>query len=271
MVAYRQPGPLGSVNEPIQFGSAKRGESAFSSPRNDFVPGPAGLKEIRLDSYIKSLLTPKPTKTVKVLKFLTKWGRNASPFNIAYNLIFKLHWTGVSYWMDVRKAAEAGHKLKEYIDDLEKIALALKTAADQQYSAYLDLPDYPLQTYDKAGYALVTATEMQYVEEYFNSAVMIANDAMSTRTYLNRAIKGWDDVLVHANKISNFTRKFAWEAITMLEMRFTNKGGSFRGFLVEARDRANLVESRVRDAQYLAAHILGKPVPGWYQPPKGWY
>lgn len=53
MVAYRMPGPLGFFDEPIQFGSAKNG----------FVPGPLGLKEIKLGSCIKSLLPPKPTKT----------------------------------------------------------------------------------------------------------------------------------------------------------------------------------------------------------------
>ncbi|NOQ14432.1 MAG: hypothetical protein GQ583_08160 [Methyloprofundus sp.] len=56
MVAYRMPGPLGFFDEPIQFGSAQNG----------FVPGPLGIKEIKLNYYVRNLLTPKPVKIINV-------------------------------------------------------------------------------------------------------------------------------------------------------------------------------------------------------------
>ncbi len=134
-----------------------------------------------------------------------------------------------------------------------------------QYNAHLKLPIHPLKTGNQDG--LVTVAEMEYVERYFNSAV-IANEAMKTRAYLKKTIDGWDNVLDQANKNSNFTRKSAWEAITMLEIRFEKKGGKYRKFLVDAYEIADMVESRTRPRQYLAGHILGKPIPNWYEPPE---
>src|SRR5437868_7798897 len=202
----------------------------------------------------------------RVLDFVTKWGRNASPFKIA-TVYLKLNWKGIQFWRDVSKAAAAGHELLARIEGLEGGARALKKATDELYAAESQLPTYTLQTDAKAGRMRVTAADLDYVERYFNTAAMIANDAMDARAELDRAISGWDGALAQANRTRDFTRKAAWEAITLLDMRFNNEGGTFRAYLVNARDKAARTESWARRKQYHGAHILGKWTPEWYKPP----
>jgi hypothetical protein len=202
----------------------------------------------------------------RVLEFVTKWGRNASPFKIA-SLYLRLNWKGLSYWRDVSKAAAAGRDLLSRIDGLERGARALKKATDELYSAEGQLPAYPLQSAAKAGHVVATPAELDYIERYFNTAAMIANDAMDARSELDRAISGWDGALAQANSTRDFTRKAVFEAITLLDLRFSNEGGSFRAYLVNARDRAARIESWARMKQFHAAHILGKWTPDWYTPP----
>jgi uncharacterized protein DUF4157 len=206
------------------------------------------------------------TKTERVLKFVGKWGRNASPFNIAMTYV-KLNWKGVSYWMDVRKSAKAGRALLKRIDGLERGARALNKATDEQYRAESKLPSSPLQTYEKAGSVIVTNEELEYVEKYYNTAAKIANDAMAASSELRKAIAGWDAVVEQANKNNDFTRASVWNAINTLNLRFNNEGGDFPTYLANARDRANAVESWARSKQYHAADILGKWTPEGYQPP----
>ena len=202
----------------------------------------------------------------RVLDFVTKWGRNASPFKIA-SLYLRLNWKGLNYWRDVSKAAKAGRDLLARIDGLENGARALKKATDELWGAEGQLPPYPLQSAAKAGRMLVSPAELDYVERYFNTAAMIANDAMDARSELDRAIAGWDAALAQANSTRDFTRKAVFEAITLLDLRFNNQGGSFRTYLVNARDRAARTESWARRKQWHAAHILGKWTPDWYTPP----
>lgn len=209
-----------------------------------------------------------PTKPERVLEFASKWGRNASPFAIAMTYV-KLNWKGVSYWMDVRKSAKAGRALLKRIDGLERGARALKQAADELYAAEAKLPGHPLQTDEKVGHIMVSKEELEYVDKYYNTAAKIANEAMATSSELRKAIAGWDAVVEQANETSDFTRASAWNAIIDLNFRFTNEGGNFRAYLVNARDRANIVESWARSKQYHAADILGKWTPMGYQPPAG--
>jgi hypothetical protein len=61
---------------------------------------------------------------------VTQWGRSASPFSVASNVV-QLNWVGVNYWIKVSKAAKAGRELLKEIDGLEKGARALKNAADE--------------------------------------------------------------------------------------------------------------------------------------------
>ena len=202
----------------------------------------------------------------RVLDFVTKWGRNASPFKIA-NTYLKLNWKGISYWRDISKAAKTGRELLTRIDGLERGARALKKATDELYNAERKLPSYPLQSYDKVGHLIVTDAELDYVDKYLNTAAIIANDAMDTRSELDKAISGWDAAVGQANSTRDFTRKAASEAITYLDLRFSNEGGSFRAYLVNARDTAAQTEFWARMKQYHGAHILGKWTPEWYKPP----
>jgi len=201
-----------------------------------------------------------------VLEFVAKWGRNASPFKIASTYV-KLHWKGITFWRDVSKAAKAGRALLAFVDKLELGARALKKATDEQRDAEAMLPGYPLQTGDKAGRVLVSADELDYVDRYLNTAALIANDAMSARSDLDKAIAGWDAAVKQANDSADFTRAAAWEAINKLNLRFHNEGGGFRAYLVNARDVAARVESWARLKQYHAAHILNRWTPDWYTPP----
>lgn len=202
----------------------------LSGSQSRSKPQPITLRHAQRDSYIPL----SEARVERVLEFVTKWGRNASPFKLASTYL-QLYWKGISYWRDVSKAAKSGRALLMHIDGLERGARALKKATDELYSAESKLPSYPLQSADKAKHPIVTEAELDYVERYFNTR--------------------------------DFTRKAAWEAITQLDLRFSNEGGSFRAYLVNARDTAARTESWVRLKQYHGAHILDKWTPDWYKPP----
>ena len=80
----------------------------------------------------------------RVLDFVTKWGRNASPFKLA-SVYLRLNWKGITYWRDVSKAAKAGRDLLGRVDGLEKGARVLKKAVEEQANAERQLPAYPLR------------------------------------------------------------------------------------------------------------------------------
>jgi hypothetical protein len=109
-----------------------------------------------------------------VLEFVGKWGRNASPFNIAMNYV-RLNWKGFSYWADVSKAAKSARSLQARLKGLEQGARALRRAADELSSAESKLPSYPLKTGEKVVQILVSQAELDYVERYFNTAALIAH------------------------------------------------------------------------------------------------
>jgi len=206
------------------------------------------------------------SKAERALELITKSGRNAGAFNIA-KTVFKLHWKGVTYWRDVAKAAGSARELLKHVDGLEKGARAFKGAADELHQADLALPNYPLQPGDKTGTLVVTPSELEYVEKYHNSAKLVADSALEARIELGKAIAGWDSVVREANAANDFTRKSSVEAVTDLDLRFQNSGGSFRAYLVEAHATAERVENSARMKQIHAAHILDKPTPSWYTPP----
>jgi hypothetical protein len=197
------------------------------------------------------------SKIERGLEFLGKWGRNASPFKVA-NTYLKLNWNGIKYWNAVQKAAEKGHALLDRVDVLERGARVLKKAVDELRDAEASMPSDPLESDDVAGHVLVTPTELEYVKRYFEAAQIIQTDAMDARIELNQAIAGWDAVVAQANDMRDFTRKAAWEAITTLDLRFSNEGGNFRAFLVNTRDAAERIETWASSKRYTAANILGK-------------
>jgi len=96
---------------------------------------------------------------------------------------------------------------------------------------------------------------------------IVNNGAMVARSELNKAISGWDAAVAQANQTRDFTRKAALEAITYLDLRFSNEGSSFRAYLVNARDTAAQVEFRADMKYKHGARILGKWTPEWYEPP----
>jgi hypothetical protein len=229
------------------------GAGIFASPDSDMALGP----------LIRELTAPK-TRLVRVLEFVSKWGRNASPFKIAMTQV-RLHWKGVDYWRKVSEAAAKGRALLKHVDDLESGARALERAIRKLAEAERKVPRYPLST--ELDRFWVGATELEDVERYFNTTVLIANEALDTAVELRKAIDGWDSVVFQAKKTEDFTRAAVWDAINELNMRFTNEGGDFRTFLVDSRDSALAVERFARRKQYHAAHILDKPTPDWYVPP----
>jgi len=270
MVAYRKQGPIGLNSTTTEINIAKQSSRTYPGAHSTDISlrGSLGIEETMiLKPYINSFVTKAP-KGIKVLKFFTKWGRNASPFTIFYNY-YKLNKGGFSFLSDVRKAAEAGKKIINNISKLEKIALDIKKVTSDLYSAYNnELPKSILKYDSEVGHMMVTQSEINHIEMIFNSAFLLAEDALSAENHLDKLIKEWDGVLAQANVNKNFTRQALWESITMLELRFSNKvGGSFRGYLNNARNEANVVKINTRSIQYLAGDILGKPVPSWYQAP----
>jgi hypothetical protein len=202
----------------------------------------------------------------KLLDFVTKWGTNASPFQIL-KTYYKLYRPGIDFWRDVAKRVRAGQDLLDRIEQLESGARILKQATDELENAERQLPPYPLQTDDKAGHMLVTKEELDYVERYFNTASLISNNARDAHSALDQEISGWDAVVQQDRNTRDFTRKATSEAVIYLDLRFNNQGGSFRAFLVQARDRAARVEQWAYLKYNHAAHILGKWTAPWYQPP----
>lgn len=221
---------------------------------------------MRLGPLIKDLIERVSTsRTERYLAFATKWGVNAGPFNLASTYL-RLNWGGLKYWNKVRKAAAKGNALLGHIDQLERSARALKGGVERIRGAWVQLPDYPLQTDRQAGRVMVSAADLQHVERYYNTAAAIANDAMHARALASRALVGWNDVLREAGSTTNFTRKSAWEAVIELELRFGGDG-SFRRYLEEVESTASRIEASSRNAQYIAADIIGKWTPEGFAPP----
>jgi hypothetical protein len=182
---------------------------------------------------------------MNVLENVTKWGLNASPFTIAKTYL-DLNWSNIKFFFEVSKAAKQGRMLVFFVDGLARSARLLKKAVGEQASAEFRLPAYPLRPDDKSGSVLVSKGELAYVEKYFNTAAMIANDAAGVRAEVSKAIKDWGDVVSKAEKIKDWTRKAAWEAVTLLDDRFQFEAGGFRAYLVDLRDTAQLQRLRER-------------------------
>src|SRR5688572_22106132 len=115
-----------------------------------------------------------------VYEAVTKWGRAASPFNIALDFI-KLHWIGVTFWAKVAGAAKEGRDFAAHVDGLEKGARKLSEAANQLRSLEGQLAAYPLASTDHGASVVVSAEELDGVRKYWRAAIAIANDAMSLR------------------------------------------------------------------------------------------
>lgn len=58
---------------------------------------------------------------MNVLENVTKWGVNASPFQIAKTYL-SLNWSGIKFFFEVSKASEQGKMLDFFVDGLEQSA-----------------------------------------------------------------------------------------------------------------------------------------------------
>ncbi len=235
-----------------------------TAPRRASRPAPAAAPKT---TPAKTAPAPKKPTTPRSLGSVAKWGR-VSPFDVAM-LYLDLHAAHFEALSDVKKRAAVANNLLSRLDDLEKGARELSRAVAAQRRAEAELPIYPLQPDDETGQMAVTGEEMTYVELYYSAAARIANDAMSARAQLHRAIQGWDAILDQAKGTGDFTRKAIGEAVIVLDKRFSKEGSGFRAYLVDAFDRAGRAEAWARSKQYHAADILGKWTPEGYAPPSG--
>ncbi|MBV8900942.1 MAG: DUF4157 domain-containing protein [Verrucomicrobia bacterium] len=192
--------------------------------------------------------------TTRALGSVASWGR-VSPLEAAM-FYLDLHAAHFAALEQVSKSVEIANDLLSRIGDFETGARKLREAVNAQRNAEADLPPEPITT-DEQGPVVVSLDELEFVDKYSTAAARITSDAFDARVKLNKIIEGWDAVLAQGKETGDFTRKAIWEAITELDLRFSKeKGGSFRGFLVEARDDAGRVEAWARQKWYSAKDIL---------------
>jgi hypothetical protein len=205
---------------------------------------------------------PPPPKPLSSLGSAKSWGR-VTPFSAAM-IYLDLHAVHFKALASVKARVEFAKNIVNYIDELEKGARALNKAVEAQRSAEYDLPQYPVQSFEDDPHAeqrplgalWITEAELQYVREYHDAAGRIFSDAWDARTVLERTLAGWDSVNAEAKKLRDFTRKAVSEAIIMLDLRFSNEGGSFRAYVAETRDTAWRVEQWAQAKFYVAKDIL---------------
>jgi len=160
---------------------------------------------------------------------------------------------------NVSKRVEVAKGLLNNVAEFENGARALRNAVNELQRAEAALPEVTtlIETGEQSASVIVSVGELEYIEVYANSAASIVGKAFDARVKLNKIIIGWDAVVAQGEEARDFTRKAVVEAVQILDFRFQKeKGGSFRGFLIEARDDAGRVESWARSKWYYAKDIL---------------
>ena len=172
-------------------------------------------------------------------------------------LYLQLHAAHFEALEQVSKRVEIANNLLNHVEEFEKGARALRGAVNELRSAEATLPGEPLATDEEAPSVSVSLGELEYIEAYATSAGNIISKAFDARLKLNKIIEGWDTVVAQSNATRDFTRKAVMEATQILDLRFAKEtGGSFRGFLIDARDDAWRVEAEIemglceRDSRY---------------------
>jgi len=210
------------------------------------------------------LTTPKPPATTgggtkpKPVKFaslgsVTNW--KISPFS-ALTLYLDLHAAHFAALADVKRRAKLAEDLLEAIGGLGKGAVELDKATREQAKAEAELPADPIQSGEAAGQSGITKDELDYVQRYQWAAQIIATDAKKAWTRIVQSIGGWDAVVAQSKTLNDFTRKASAEAVSRLDLQFSNRGGTFRAYLVESRDRADRVGQWASSKARAAADIL---------------
>ena len=182
------------------------------------------------------------TRTLRSVAELGKVGAVDAAF-----LYLQLHAAHFEALEQVSKRVEIANNLLNHVEEFEKGARALRGAVNELQSAEAALPGEPLATDEEAPSVSVTLAELEYIDAYANSAGNIISKAFDARLKLNKIIEGWDTVVAQSNATRDFTRKAVVEGVQILDLRFQKEtGGSFRGFLLDARDDAGRVEAFAR-------------------------
>ena len=182
------------------------------------------------------------TRTLRSVAELGKVGAVDAAF-----LYLQLHAAHFEALEQVSKRVEIANNLLNHVEEFEKGARALRGAVNELQSAEAALPGEPLATDEEAPSVSVTLAELEYIDAYANSAGNIISKAFDARLKLTKIIEGWDTVMAQSNATRDFTRKAVVEGVQILDLRFQKEtGGSFRGFLLDARDDAGRVEAFAR-------------------------
>jgi hypothetical protein len=212
---------------------------------------------VKTPTATKAPTATKPVKFASLGKGATWSGGRAGPF-FAATTYLDLHAAHFRALEDVKRRALLAEDLLSAIDSLERGAKRLNQAEQETRAAFFELPDHPLHpTGDPAQiWTALTPDEVDYVQRYYKAALAVDVEAGKIRGELDKAIDGWAAVNDYADKARDFTKKAVWEARTKLDWRFSNQGGSFKAYLVEARDAAGQVELWARWKHLAADEIL---------------
>jgi hypothetical protein len=172
-------------------------------------------------------------------------------------LYLQLHAAHFEALENVSKRVEIANELLSHVEEFEKGARALRGAVNELQRAEAALPGEPLATGGETSSFVVSTGELEYIEAYATSAGNIISKAFDARVKLNKIIEGWDSVVAQSSATRDFTRKAVVEGVQILDFRFSKEtGGTFRRYLVAARDDAGRVEAWARSKWNYAKDIL---------------
>ena len=158
----------------------------------------------------------------------------------------------------VSNKVEIAKDLLSHVAEFEDGARQLRGAVNKLQKAEAALPTVweILPTGEQAA-STVSLRELEHINAYATRASNIVSEAFDAKVKLNKIINGWDAVVAQGEETRDFTRQAVVEAAQTLDLRFSSeKGGSFRAFLVAARDDAGGVETSARSKWYEAKDIL---------------
>jgi hypothetical protein len=196
----------------------------------------------------------KSTKITSAIESVTELGK-VGPLDAAlfYLQIHAAHFAALE---NVSQRVEIAKDLLDHVTEFENGARELRKGVNALQRAEAALPEVTKFLETGTSFA-VSIDELEYIEAYANSAGNLVSKAFDARVKLNNIIAGWDAVVAQAEKTRDFTRKAVMEATQILDFRFEKeRGGSFRSFLIEARDDAGRVETWARSKWNSAKEIL---------------
>lgn len=216
------------------------GETAETVAKTEATATKSTIKAERATSATETAVKAERSVAARAAATVAELGKIGALDAATFYL--ELHDAHFAALEEVSKRAEAARTFLSHVAEFESGARALRERVNQQRRDEANLPADPLDTGKQASF-IVTADDLDYVSAYRDAAIRVSDDAFHARLELNRIIQGWDSALAQAEKTGDFTRKALNEAVADLDLRFAKeKGGSFRAFVVEARDDAGRVE-----------------------------